>query len=357
MPLLFAGQSIEYAKLAIWISILQLVIITALETILSLNVFGFFNAAYSNQSNAGSQPIILVYFCLFIFAQIFQSILSWDAARNKNTMQVIATVLFNVCILGYSIAQYFQVDNLQILLIKCETLFEEGSIATLNQTCGYFPDADEIEKMKLTDIYFTPVGNTTQKQEINQILPNTIPIRASIICLMLFFNVIGVFISWKTYQDYGWMIVRCIVLQFALGGIYSSRQADAQAKIRQDEIERKPERSKLNALDLPATISGILIPLGIVCGVIFLIYYITGYYGMKKGSFAVMSIFIFITFLDVAAMFGGLYQVVTTDELNSARNSISIFAVVNILLSLGTFVVAIRCMMDFKLESRQDIYI
>ncbi|KAJ3396794.1 hypothetical protein HDU92_001898 [Lobulomyces angularis] len=385
MPLLLAGQKMEYAKLAIWISVLQLVIITTLEIVLSVNIFKFFQAAYSSQTHAGSQPIILVYFFMFIFAQIFQCILSWDAARNRNTMQVIATVIFNVCILGYSIAQYIQVDNLQHLLLKCEALFEENSINIINQSCAYFPDAEEIERMMLNDIYFTPIGNATYKAEINQILPRTIPVRASIIGLIFFFNLIGGFIAWKTYQDYGWMIVRSqgadvqkkkilqryhlyilslklnvyffigIAVQFALAGIYSTRQAEAESRISQDEIEKTANSSGAQ-LPTPNTISGALIPLGIVCGIIFLIYYLTGYFGMKKGSFAIMSLFIFITFLDVAAMFAGLHQVFTTNELNSARNSISIFAVVNIILNLGTFIVAVRCMMDFRLESRHDIF-
>ncbi|KAI9471896.1 MAG: hypothetical protein EXX96DRAFT_622086 [Benjaminiella poitrasii] len=52
---------------------------------------------------------IPVYLMLFIFSQVFQVALACDAVYNKNTIQIIAFILFNLCCFGYAVFQFKQV--------------------------------------------------------------------------------------------------------------------------------------------------------------------------------------------------------------------------------------------------------
>ncbi|KAI7907070.1 uncharacterized protein BX663DRAFT_528897 [Cokeromyces recurvatus] len=52
---------------------------------------------------------IPIYLMLFIFSQVFQVALVWDAVYNKNTIQIIAFILFNLCCLGYAVFQFKQI--------------------------------------------------------------------------------------------------------------------------------------------------------------------------------------------------------------------------------------------------------
>lgn len=71
---------------------------------------------------------IPVYLFIFIFSMVFQVVLAWDAVRNtsrardlsnffffplqvrqKNTIQVIAFILFNLCCFSYAVFQFKQI--------------------------------------------------------------------------------------------------------------------------------------------------------------------------------------------------------------------------------------------------------
>ncbi|KAJ3211384.1 hypothetical protein HDU67_004568 [Dinochytrium kinnereticum] len=53
----------------------------------------------------------VVYLSLFIFAQGFLALGVFDAAWNKNSMQVLAGMLFNIAIFAYSIIQIDQITQ------------------------------------------------------------------------------------------------------------------------------------------------------------------------------------------------------------------------------------------------------
>lgn len=162
---------------------------TTLEAVLFSSIYEFFFLGYSSQSNAGSQPIILVYFVLFMFAQIIQLLLSVDAQRNKNTMQVLAVVAFNVGQQVYSIIQYTQLEKLEVNLEIC--------------SFGRVPKTpEEINQQK----YCTQATTTAQKAK--DLIDSTVGNRIAIIILMFLFNIVGVFVAWKVYGEYGWSIVR-----------------------------------------------------------------------------------------------------------------------------------------------------
>ncbi|KAF9122757.1 hypothetical protein BGX30_001801, partial [Mortierella sp. GBA39] len=59
-----------------------------------------------NQSRA-----IPAYLIVFVFAQLFQLVLTWDAVRAQNTIQLIGVVLFNLCCFVYSIFEISQIQR------------------------------------------------------------------------------------------------------------------------------------------------------------------------------------------------------------------------------------------------------
>ncbi|KAG9067252.1 hypothetical protein KI688_012034 [Linnemannia hyalina] len=59
-----------------------------------------------NQSRA-----IPAYLIVFVFAQLFQLVFTWDAVRAQNTIQLIGIVLFNLCCFVYSIFEISQIQR------------------------------------------------------------------------------------------------------------------------------------------------------------------------------------------------------------------------------------------------------
>ncbi|KAG0330043.1 hypothetical protein BGZ99_008766 [Dissophora globulifera] len=51
---------------------------------------------------------IPAYLIVFVFAQLFQLVLAWDAVRAQNTIEMIAIVSFNLCCFAYSIFEISQ---------------------------------------------------------------------------------------------------------------------------------------------------------------------------------------------------------------------------------------------------------
>ncbi|ORY96043.1 hypothetical protein BCR41DRAFT_314909 [Lobosporangium transversale] len=51
---------------------------------------------------------IPAYLIVFVFAQLFQLVLAWDAVRAQNTIEMIAIVIFNLCCFAYSIFEISQ---------------------------------------------------------------------------------------------------------------------------------------------------------------------------------------------------------------------------------------------------------
>ncbi|KAK3812248.1 MAG: hypothetical protein J3Q66DRAFT_349874 [Benniella sp.] len=54
---------------------------------------------------------IVAYLIVFVFAQLFQIVMAWDAVRAQNTIQMIAFVAFNFCCFAYSIFESTQIKE------------------------------------------------------------------------------------------------------------------------------------------------------------------------------------------------------------------------------------------------------
>ncbi|KAJ1955189.1 hypothetical protein IWQ62_005586, partial [Dispira parvispora] len=64
------------------------------------------------EANIKNAHALTVYFALYIVAQLFQVYLCLDATYNKNTIQVIALAIFNLCVFGYSVTQVIQRERI-----------------------------------------------------------------------------------------------------------------------------------------------------------------------------------------------------------------------------------------------------
>ncbi|GFZ48729.1 hypothetical protein JCM24511_06478 [Saitozyma sp. JCM 24511] len=73
----------------------------------------------------GKEKTVPVYLAVFIMAQIFSVLYIWDALRQRNVVQLLLHLWFQLCILAYSILQIPQTYN---------ALNEIG-----NQQCGNYP--------------------------------------------------------------------------------------------------------------------------------------------------------------------------------------------------------------------------
>ncbi|KAG0001312.1 hypothetical protein BGZ79_004824 [Entomortierella chlamydospora] len=60
----------------------------------------------NNQSRS-----IPAYLIVFVFAQLFQLVLVWDAVRAQNTIEMIAIVIFNLCCFAYSVFEVSQIKS------------------------------------------------------------------------------------------------------------------------------------------------------------------------------------------------------------------------------------------------------
>ncbi|OAD08790.1 hypothetical protein MUCCIDRAFT_158968 [Mucor lusitanicus CBS 277.49] len=87
------------------LSIFEAIVVIALEAV----IFAKFYHTEFSANNLGLG--IPVYLMIFIFSQIFQVLIAWDAVRAQNTIQVIAFLLFNICCFVYAVFQFKQIAD------------------------------------------------------------------------------------------------------------------------------------------------------------------------------------------------------------------------------------------------------
>ncbi|CAO3658982.1 unnamed protein product [Rhizopus microsporus] len=128
---------------------------------------------------------LLVYFILFMIAQLFTVILVIDAIYQRNTIQLIALVAFELGMTAYSIIQFHQ----------SSTLFtQDGS----NVSTGLH--------------YLGQAYHDSKWAEITQI------------CLMIVCTCIFVFLAYKLYLEFGWHIYKKIGADLAMRDRYKMYQ-------------------------------------------------------------------------------------------------------------------------------------
>ncbi|KAI7864737.1 hypothetical protein BDF14DRAFT_1731620 [Spinellus fusiger] len=137
------------------------------------------NTAYANAQS------LLVYFVLFIIAQVFTVVLVVDAIYQKNTIQLIALVAFELGMSAYSVIQYHQ----------STTLFDandsNGQLALKHLGAAY---------------------HASTWAEVTQI------------CLMSVNSIVFTFLAYKLYLEFGWHIYKKIGADLAMRDRYKMYQ-------------------------------------------------------------------------------------------------------------------------------------
>jgi hypothetical protein len=125
---------------------------------------------------------IPTYLAVFMFGFIYQLVLVYDALSQKNTIQVIGLVFYNVGILIYAGIQFDQIDD-AIAILKDLNFITEGDVW------------QEIR----VELIATPI-------------------------LMSVFTLVFAFIAWKLYDEFAWTIYKHISADLRLKRRYLTYQ-------------------------------------------------------------------------------------------------------------------------------------
>ncbi|KAJ3088589.1 hypothetical protein HK102_008407 [Quaeritorhiza haematococci] len=345
-------KKLDWARVAIVLSLIQAIFICAIESYIFSQIFQFTKQAWGS-SGSGSQPFILVYFGLYIFAQVFQLWLVYDAFRSKNTMQVVAVAVFNLCSFFYSIVQVRQVDRVESCLssrnaIDCPTLLEAANVTEISR----------------------------------HYMDSTRPVLYVNIGAMLLFVLLGFFVAQRVYVAYGWAIWEThgaglrtkrmlqryhtfilllkLNIYFSIGIVAQMVGAIFYTTRQQNLNSPTPEPTPTNGSNstipsdiLNPTASGssvfksLVLPLSIILSVVFLLYYTLGYFGVRRGSYFVMSSFLFIIAASFVSVLVALVFINLSSQFQISIIWLSTFAVIQILLNIATFLNGVWCMWDF----------
>ncbi len=64
--------------------------------------------------NAAQNPLVIpTFLALYIFGVIYQLVLTWDALRLKNTIQIIGLCIYNIGLLAYGVVEIFQIKDIK----------------------------------------------------------------------------------------------------------------------------------------------------------------------------------------------------------------------------------------------------
>lgn len=134
---------------------------------------------------------LLVYFILFILAQIFTVFLVVDAIYQRNTIQLIALVAFELGMSAYSVIQFHQSSTLVVA-----TDMDSKNSTGVEQALNYLGNAYQASKWA----------------EITQI------------CVMIISTIVFVFLAYKLYLEFGWHIYKKIGADLAMRDRYKMYQ-------------------------------------------------------------------------------------------------------------------------------------
>ncbi|KAF9286797.1 hypothetical protein BGZ68_002549 [Mortierella alpina] len=115
---------------------------------------------------------IPAYLMVFVFAQLFQLVIAWDAVRAQNTIELIGIVIFNVCCFAYSIFEISQIRN----------SLENGGAAG----------------------FFDPPSRATELQSSLQ------PFLIVDVCVIGISQCLVTWLAYQLFQEFGWKIYKKI---------------------------------------------------------------------------------------------------------------------------------------------------
>eukprot|EP00842_Homolaphlyctis_polyrhiza_P000516 jgi/Hompol1/1465/HPOL_002712-RA len=371
----------NWPQLALGLSFVQAVIVSALEAGLIGTVLRVLNSAFTIETN-GNVSFVVVYISLFLFAIWFQAILAVEGFYHKNSIQVISVSLLHLSTFMYSAVQAYQIKSIQ----NCVQQYAD--IVNSDLTAGpskLYKDIYNFEHDANTICHFSSVvfNNDTQtysptvsSMPPEAILPRILTERSNlttalalsytIIFVMVVCYLIGLFLSYKTFGVYGWSIynkqgaditkreiLRRYHIFMAIMKInaYFFLAIVAQGIMSlyyYNKLQQTTEQSNTSLFDRLHHDRITMTWFSAIVIVIALIYFMLGYLGMRHENFWAMGVFIFMVTIYMVLIIGGISIIQTTDMFAVTKNFLTLFAVIQLLLNVATLVSAVLAMLDFR---------
>ncbi|RKP39260.1 hypothetical protein BJ085DRAFT_29621 [Dimargaris cristalligena] len=91
------------------VSVIETIIVVVMEAMVAYYFFSTVDQPFDSENTDKGIPIYLI---LFVTAQVYLLMMSWDAVKHRNSIQLIGVIVFNLCIFSYSVFQFFQINEL-----------------------------------------------------------------------------------------------------------------------------------------------------------------------------------------------------------------------------------------------------
>ncbi|KAI8804585.1 hypothetical protein BJ742DRAFT_824308 [Cladochytrium replicatum] len=298
----------RFTLIAIGLSFLQTILTIIPEVVILLTINEFFGRTFNaNNADAGSLPIIFVYFSLFIFAQLFQFVLVVDAALSLNSMQIIAVSVFNFVTTTYTAIQIVQIIRLKAC---AEAIISGVSLTTTSKVSFKDPDTnckvydlpDDFSRILSANLGFF---NTSWVWEI------------ALVAICGLCAILTIFAARETIRRWGWQIWKrstgadvekryilqtyyffvlflklnifsavCLITQLIVLFYYSRKETSRTKPPSGTGIQDSVGGTAITDI---ATLIGLA-----VTAVASVVYFFMGYMAVRKGSIAMMLLFCMI---------------------------------------------------------------
>ncbi|KAF9969378.1 hypothetical protein BGZ73_008286 [Actinomortierella ambigua] len=272
-----------------------------------------------------------VYHVLFMVAQVFQLALLCDAMYHKNTIQIIATVVFNIAMVAYAGVQIKQASD---ILNMSEPLPKAIHTVLLNNNNPYHA---------------------------------SLPYEIAVIALMTVFTVGFIFMAYKLYKEFGWSIYKKIGADLQMRDMYKVYQLfimilkfdiyfwlgfsaqfltvvwlEGQSVKFGDDIVSSPQGRRDDY------ISTIVMHLVLSTGA-SIVLPLLAWWGLKRESKIAMGLFLTAGVATLVYNVIKLHQVFTEPKrFDGANKFLTFFLILILLLGLATLYFAWVCLRNFN---------
>ncbi|KAJ3158091.1 hypothetical protein HK101_001396 [Irineochytrium annulatum] len=356
-----------YAMLA---NVIQGVALGVMESYILWCVWKFGNVSWGSLN--GSAPFILVYLALFILAQAFLALGIVDAAWNKNAMQVLAGVGFNIAMFVYSLIQMDQIQKFRNCGSTFLDVYQSGNLTVLADTSANSYTLISLNNPKLQFDLASPLCpwslNATIEHQLQiglGFINGAVPWEIAIVVVCGVGNLVGAFFAWKVYQGmlsrYHFFILLLklnifftvgIVAQMVSAFFYIRKAtADRNAILRQPYTINDLTMSPLvddPLIDKQPNLVEYAVPSAFLVVVVAALYYALGFFGVRRASYPLMICFKAVMIVDAIAVIIVVYIVFTQPQYQLTKVTVFTFSIIQLLLSVVTLVAAAMCALDFR---------
>ncbi|KAF4635024.1 hypothetical protein G7Y89_g3091 [Cudoniella acicularis] len=299
-------------------------LITAfVQAVIVLAVEAYVFAMFQESLLQNLTPIPLVktiptYLTLFIFGFIYQLVLVYDSLRLKNTIQVIGLCMYNVGMLIYSSIQYDQINQ---AIEGLET---------------YQPQP-----------YILPSS---------RVWPNISPLLLAVPCIIAAFTVVLSFIAWKLYDEFAWTIYKHISADLRMKRRFLTFQIYI-ALLKFDFFFFLGFTVQFLVIVASATQDAEFALTIAAIPITIFILFMAAFFTRRENKFGMVCTIV-LYFCGLAYFIFKLlrmYLPAKRDQYNAVRKTLTSFAVITIILIIGTIINACVCMANFDQGLKQHV--